>query len=135
MILLHDSRQPSLTLRSDSGTRARPIKGHLRLRRRESGSALSTGCAPFSDAPCGATAVAREISEPNRMDSARVLPTAIQYGAPGSYYRSGIIDADTPGASDDGVAFFDPLGVRPPRRRPPHHGSGPRMRSTAMAPR
>ncbi|MGA2188958.1 MAG: hypothetical protein ABSH33_10520 [Steroidobacteraceae bacterium] len=89
----------------------------------------------FSDSPCGAAARARDIAEPNRMDSAPLLPTMTRYGVPGSYYpppAADAADAGDSGWSDDGVLLVVAHGLRRPDRRP-RHDAGRRMNSHAMA--
>jgi hypothetical protein len=90
------------------------------------------GLRTFSDSPCGAAARARDIAEPNRMNSAPLLPTMSRYGVPGSYYPPAAADAGDSGWADDGVLLLVAHGLRRPDRRP-YHDAGRRMSSHAMA--
>jgi hypothetical protein len=97
------------------------------------------GLRTFSDAPCGAAAVAREIAEPNRMEAVPVMPASLPHGGLGPYYPSDMNaeasgwNSDAPGSAADLRVQYQPYARRAWDRRPHHRdpGSGARPHMVA----
>ncbi len=76
----------------------------------------TNGLRIFSDAPCGAGAVALDIREPNRMEAVPVI-----YESPGSPDRPEMV-SDEPGFAPDEPAYLGARLVRGADRFPRRHG-------------